>query len=266
MLAQTQVSRVAERYPLFMQRFGTPALLAGVPLGEVLRLWQGLGYPRRAARLHECAAVVVGDYGGELPTDLASLLLLPGVGRYTARAVLAFAFDQPTMPIDTNIGRLLARFAGRSLRDREAQALGDAVLADAVLPTAVLPDVGGAPAALAFMDLGAMLCRPAQPRCIECPLQHGCSWGRARLSASGAIPPDPARGSARVSKSQLPFEGSDRQGRGRLLRAAAGAGITESELAAAAGWPGEAERAARAAASLVNDGLLAVVDGCYALP
>jgi A/G-specific adenine glycosylase len=289
MLAQTQASRVAERYPQFMARFATPSILARAPLGEVLQTWQGLGYPRRAAGLHRSAGAIVADHNGEVPSDLASLLALPGVGRYIARAVLAFAFDQPTMPVDTNIGRVLARAVGRRLLEPQAQAVGDGVLAGGDLALdgqaakgratkgratkgqkvggpAVRPLPGAALAALAFMDLGATLCRPAVPRCPECPLQPDCRWARAVSAATGELPPDPARGSARVSKPQAPFEGSDRQGRGRLLRAAAAGPVSNGDLADAAGWPEDPARATRVAATLVTDGLLRLDDGSYSLP
>jgi len=289
MLAQTQASRVAERYPQFMARFATPSIMGSAPLGEVLQTWQGLGYPRRAAGLHRSAGAIVADHNGEVPSDLASLLALPGVGRYIARAVLAFAFDQPTMPVDTNIGRVLARAVGRRLLEPQAQAVGDGVLAGGDLALdgqaakgratkgratkgqkvggpAVRPLPGAALAALAFMDLGATLCRPAVPRCPECPLQPDCRWARAVSAATGELPPDPARGSARVSKPQAPFEGSDRQGRGRLLRAAAAGPVSNGDLADAAGWPEDPARATRVAATLVTDGLLRLDDGSYSLP
>ncbi|MGA2208671.1 MAG: A/G-specific adenine glycosylase [Acidimicrobiales bacterium] len=262
MLAQTQAGRVAERYPEFMERFPTPAALAGASLGEVLRVWQGLGYPRRAANLHRCAGAIVERHGGTVPADLPALLALPGVGPYTARAVLAFAFDEATMPVDTNIGRVLARFAGRSLGAKQVQSIGDDVLAE----TAAAGGSSGA-VALAYMDLGATVCRPKSPRCGDCPLLSGCIWGRARLAAGEHGPtPDPARGSARVSTTQARFEGSDRQGRGRLLRAAGDGPVSADGLAAAAGWPADPSRAARVAATLVSDGLLTIDDaGSYVL-
>lgn len=261
MLAQTQVPRVAERYPAFMARYPTPAALAGDSLGEVLRLWQGLGYPRRAANLWQCARRLVSEHGGEVPADLEALSALPGVGRYTARALLAFAFHEPVMPVDTNIGRVLARLHGRRLSEREVQATGDSWAAE------------GRPrdAALALMDLGATRCRP-EPRCAECPLQPACAYGRARRGdgedggTAGDGAADPAVGSARVSQRQAPFEGSDRQGRGRLLRAAAGGGLGPDDLAVAAGWPGDPARAERVARSLVQDGLLQMAGGRYVLP
>jgi A/G-specific adenine glycosylase len=245
MLAQTQVARVAEKYPAFVERFSSPASLAAEPLGEVLRAWQGLGYPHRAARLHECAGVLVAVYDGSVPSDLAQLLALPGVGPYTARALLAFAYDQSTMPVDTNIGRVLARVSGRPLSTYDAQAIGDSMAID------------GRQSALALMDLGATVCRRRVPLCDECPLNADCSW-------RGLNGPDPAVSSAAAPRPQARFAGSDREGRGLLLRAAAIAPVMDPALAA--GWPDDAQRAMRVAATLVHDGLLSIDrDGRYVL-
>jgi A/G-specific adenine glycosylase len=103
MLQQTQVDRVVPKYQAFLKQFPTIKKLAAAPLAEVLIMWQGLGYNRRAKMLHECAKVVVGDYHGKLPADEVSLRRLPGIGPYTARAVLAFAFNTALPLIETNV-------------------------------------------------------------------------------------------------------------------------------------------------------------------
>ena len=121
MAQQTHVARVAERWRPFLDRYPTPAALAAVDPAEVVRAWSGLGYNRRALNLHRCARAVVADHGGALPADLADLLALPGIGPYTARAVLAFAFEHDHGIVDTNTARVLARWSGRrSPRDRSA--------------------------------------------------------------------------------------------------------------------------------------------------
>ena len=114
MAQQTQVDRVVPRWHAFLGRWPTPTALATTPLAEVLRAWQGLGYPRRAANLHRSAQAVVADpdLGGELPSTLDGLLALPGIGPYTARAVLAFAHEADVGVVDTNSGRILARVGG----------------------------------------------------------------------------------------------------------------------------------------------------------
>ena len=123
MAQQTQVNRVVPRWHEFLERWPTPAVLAAASLADVLRAWQGLGYPRRAANLHRSAQVVVADpgLGGSLPDTLEGLLALPGIGPYTARAVLAFAHEADVGVVDTNTGRILTRVGGRRLGARAAQ-------------------------------------------------------------------------------------------------------------------------------------------------
>jgi A/G-specific adenine glycosylase len=245
MAQQTQVARVAERWAPFLERFPTPATCAEAPVAEVLRWWSGMGYNRRALNLHRCATAVVDDHGGRLPSTLAELLALPGVGPYTARAVLAFAFEADHAIVDTNTARVLARWAGRRLTPGAAQAA-----ADAALPA------GSAWAwNQAMLDLGAGVCTRRGPRCTECPVSTHCAW-----AAAGCPAPDPADGSAGVSTGQPRFEGSDRQGRGRLLEALRAHPVRQRDVATATGWPGDPARAARVAASLVADGL-ARIDG-----
>jgi A/G-specific adenine glycosylase len=204
MLQQTQALRVVPRWAEFVGVFPTPTACAEASLGDVLRLWHGLGYPRRARDLHQAAIVVTRRHGGRLPSSLEELLALPGVGPYTARAVLAFAFEADAAVVDTNIARVLARVEGRRLTAREAQAVADAWS----VPTSSWAWNQS------LMDLGATLCRPASPRCPECPLRTTCRW-----HLDGHPDPDPACGSAGVSVRQARFEGSDRQARGRLMKA-----------------------------------------------
>jgi A/G-specific adenine glycosylase len=241
MAQQTGVDRVVPAYHAFLDRFPDPARCAAAPRAEVLRQWAGMGYNRRAVNLHRCAETLVEEHGGRVPADLAALLALPGIGPYTARAILVFAFEQPVGVVDTNVGRVLARRAGRALTTREAQAL-----ADAQVPT-------GGQAWLwnqALMELGARVCGRRQPDCIRCPLRTGCRW-----CAAGLAGPDPATGSAGVSGGQSRFEGSDRQGRGRLVDALRTAPVAVPDLATVMGWPGDALRAERVAYSVVSDGL-----------
>jgi A/G-specific adenine glycosylase len=169
----------------------------------MLRRWQGLGYPRRARDLHGTAARIVANHGGRVPDDLTALLALPGIGPYTARAVLAFAFERDVGVVETNIARVLARVEGERLTMRRAQALADELV----------PASAGWAWNQALMDLGAAVCRPT-PRCADCPIAGRCRW-----HASGHLEPDPAAGSAGVSTPQAPpYDGSDRQARGRVLR------------------------------------------------
>ncbi len=202
MLQQTQVPRVIPKWSGFGERYPTPAACAAAPLGAVQRHWQGLGYPRRARNLHDAAALMVARHDGQVPDELDALLALPGIGPYTARAVLAFAFERDVAVVDTNIARVLARVAGARLTPRRVQ---DA--ADALVPAGV-----GWAWNQMLMDLGATVCRPA-PRCDDCPLAASCAW-----HATGHPSPDPATGSAGVSTRQAPYVGSDREARGAVLR------------------------------------------------
>lgn len=201
MAQQTQVGRIIPRWKLFMERFPTPEALAEAPLADLLRLWKGLGYPRRARALHRAAGVIAAD--GAFPDSVEALMALPGVGPYTARAVAAFAFDLDVAVVDTNVGRMLARVVGRRLRPKEAQALADSLvpIGDAWLWNQVV------------MDFGATVCTARGPGCAGCPIADRCSW------AGSPDREDPARGSAGVSGPQARFDGSDRQARGRLMAA-----------------------------------------------
>jgi len=253
MLQQTQVMRVVPCFEEFRARFPTPSAAAAAEVAEVVRMWAGLGYNRRAVNLHRAAVQIVDRHEGELPDDLEALLALPGVGPYTARAVLAFAFERDVGVVDTNAARVLARTSGRRLGPRDVQAR-----ADAAVPS------GRAWAwNQAMLDLGATVCTSRSPACGACPVAGGCSWwGR------GAPEPDPARGSAGTSRGQSPFEGSDRQGRGRLVAALREVGsLAPEHLATAAGWPDDPLRTASAVSSLVRDGLaVEQVDGSLSLP
>ena len=254
MLQQTQVARVVPRWHAFLETFPTPAACAAAPVGEVVRLWDGLGYNRRAANLHRAATVIAEEHDGAVPTELDDLLALPGVGAYTARAILAFAMERDGHGVlDTNVARVLARaVSGRRLRAREAQQLADSLV----------------PAGRSWawnqtvMELGAVVCTKRAPRCEACPVAAACTW---RL-AGGPDGPDPADGTAGSSGRQSTFEGSDRQGRGRLVAALRTGPINVERIADVTGWGDDPDRASRVADGLVADGLAEYADGVLALP
>ena len=235
MLQQTQVSRVRERWTAFLERYPDPAACAAAPRAELVREWAGLGYNRRAVALHEAATAIVERHGGEVPADLDHLLELSGVGPYTARAVRAFAFEKPAAVVDTNVGRVLARWVGERLRPAEAQTLADALV----------PDDGVWRWNQAVMELGALVCTGRAPACGRCPVRQRCRW-----RGQGD---DPARGSAGVPGRQSRFEGSDRQARGRLVDALRAGPVDSADLAEVAGVADE--RLARVVDALVADGL-----------
>lgn len=255
MLQQTQVARVVPRYLEFLAQFPTPAVCARAPLGEVVRAWAGLGYNRRAVHLHAAAVMVVKHFGGVLPSGLDDLRSLPGVGPYTARAVLAFAHEADVGVLDTNAARVLARaVAGRRLTRTEAQARADSVV----------PPGEGWAWNQAVLDLGATVCTRHRPRCGACPLvgAGACTWAR-----SGWTGPDPTEGSAGVGATQSAFADSDRQGRGALVAALRTGPVEAASLAQACGWPDDPARARRVADGVVADGLAVVADdGSFQLP
>jgi A/G-specific adenine glycosylase len=237
MLQQTQALRVIPKWHAFLGALPTPAACAAASLGDVLRLWHGLGYPRRARNLHATATIVSGP--GGFPDTLPGLLALPGVGAYTARAVLAFAFEADAAVVDTNIARVYARVLGHRLTPAQVQAA-----ADAALP---LGDAWAWNQCL--MDLGAVLCRPS-PSCGECPLADRCTYH--------GVGADPAPGSAGVSGRQSPFVGSDRQARGRVMAALMVSPVGRGSVP---GLTGQVPSAAEAlVAGLLADGLV-VADG-----
>jgi A/G-specific adenine glycosylase len=246
MLQQTQVPRVVARYEGFLERFPTPAMCAESNPGDVVRAWAGLGYNRRAVNLHRAACVMVEQHDGQVPDRLDALLALPGVGPYTARAVLVFAFERELGLVDTNAGRFVARAgAGRRLAVREAQAL-----ADSLVPSGRAWAWGQA-----VFDLGALVCTRREPACDRCPISDHCAWHRA-----GRPDPDPVTGSAGIATPQSTFAGSDRQGRGRLVDALRRGPVASARAADAAGWPDDPGRARRIVEQLVADGL-ARLDG-----
>jgi len=181
MLQQTQVSRVVEKYGVFMERFPTVRSLAVAHIDDVTALWAGLGYYRRARNLHLAAWMVVERFGGEFPRDVDSLLALPGVGRYTAGAVASIAFRHPAPAVDGNIQRVLLRLDGVDLEptSKEAQRW---VWHRAEEFVAAAPDAGEWNEGL--MELGATVCVPKSPRCSECPLEGKCAARRDGTQAS----------------------------------------------------------------------------------
>lgn len=212
MLQQTSTARVLGPWRRFVATYPTPASCAHAPLADVLRLWQGLGYPRRAKSLHDASRIMVERFAGGVPSSPGDLLTLPGIGPYSANAVASFAYRRRVAVLDTNVGRVLARaLANRPLRAREAQHLADTLLArDARIFNQ------------AMLDLGAQFCTKT-PRCAPCPVRRQCRWWREGGD-------DPAPQSAAVTRPQARFVGSDRQVRGRLLRALGGGAMSRRAL------------------------------------
>ncbi|GAB3599842.1 HhH-GPD family protein [Microbacterium tumbae] len=250
MLQQTPVARVIPHLEAWLERWPTPADMAAASPAEVVTQWANLGYPRRALWLHAAAKAVTDRHDGIVPSDVAALLALPGIGDYTARAVAVFAYGEHHPVVDTNTRRVLARSIDGaaqpgppSRRDLEAMS--------ALLPAS---DAGSALFNAAMMELGAVICTARAPRCESCPLAGECRW----LAAGRPEGEDTRRKQAR-------YEGSDRQARGAVLRALRTAGRPIDADAVIPDWPDAAQRD-RAIDSLIADGLAEASDGMLALP
>jgi A/G-specific adenine glycosylase len=252
MLQQTPVERVLDPWRRWVERWPSATAMAAAPVGEAVRAWGRLGYPRRALRLHQSAVLIARDHDGEVPDDAKELLALPGVGSYTAAAILSFAYGQRHVVLDTNVRRVLARVAGGAAFPGAATTAAEVVLAETFLPRS---PARAARWAVASMELGAVVCTARAPRCGVCPVRSTCAWRRDGYPAW--------TGPARRGQS---YAGTDRQCRGVLLgvlRSSEGP-VSTAELDAA--WVDRDQRD-RALRSLVLDGLVVGAgERGYALP
>lgn len=170
MLQQTQVATVIDYYLRFMTRFPTVRKLAAADQSEVLKLWEGLGYYRRARQLHAAAGEVVEKHGGKFPTDFENVLALPGIGRYTAGAILSISLDQKLPILEGNTIRLFARLL--AMKDDPRSSANQKILwefAESILPRKRCGDFNQA-----LMELGAKVCTPTKPDCDLCPVSNDC--------------------------------------------------------------------------------------------
>lgn len=255
MSQQTPVARVIPSWRAWLEKWPTPADLAVAPKNEVLRMWGKLGYPRRALRLRECAETIVDKHGGVVPSDVDTLLALPGVGDYTARAVAAFAFGARTPVVDINVRRVLRRHRQGTYLPGTAKR-ADMALVEEFLP---LDPTTAAETSVALMELGATVCRTT-PECEACPIATNCAW----IAAGRPEPEDHeiAAAKRRVQK----FEGTDRQVRGLLLDVLRAADSPVEQAALDAVWD-DAHQRSRALFSLLDDGLAEQTsDGRFQLP
>lgn len=166
MLQQTQVATVIPYFKRWLERFPNAATLAQAPLDEVLKLWEGLGYYRRARLLHEAANRVLKDYGGTLPERYDDLLMLPGIGPYTAAAIASLAFGERVLAVDGNVKRVAARLF------MLPGAVSEKTVKEKLEPHLPTDEPGSFNEAL--MELGATVCTPTSPRCSVCPLAGYC--------------------------------------------------------------------------------------------
>jgi A/G-specific adenine glycosylase len=182
MLQQTQVERVIPKYRQFLRAYPTLRALAAADVDDVSRLWYPLGYNARPVRLHALARETLARYDGRLPADGDALRALPGIGRYTAGAMLSFAFGRDTAVLDTNVRRVLGRVFLGPRRFRRLR--GDRALW--ALAEALVPRGRGYDFNQALMDFGATWCTARRPRCAPCPMQRLCATFPASASAGRA--------------------------------------------------------------------------------
>ena len=242
MLQQTQVSRVIPKLTAWLERWPTPADLAADSPAEAVRMWDRLGYPRRALWLHQAAVEIVERHSGQVPSAVDTLLALKGVGPYTARAVAAFAYGVREPVVDTNTRRVIARAVNGIAAAGIPNERTDLAEMWALLPS----NESDAQAFNAgIMELGAIVCVARSPLCNECPISQDCSW----LNAG-----QPNNAPTKRPR-QAKFDGSDRQVRGIVMAALreANGSVDEAELATL--WR-DAAQLGRAIHSLLSDGLI----------
>ncbi|NLG55311.1 MAG: A/G-specific adenine glycosylase [Rhodococcus sp.] len=250
MLQQTPVARVAPIWQEWVQRWPVPSKMAASSQADVLRAWGKLGYPRRAMRLHECAGVLAREHDDKVPSDVDTLLSLPGIGDYTARAVACFAYGQRVPVVDTNVRRVVAR-AVHAQADQGSPSRRDLVDVEALLPP---NQARAATFSAALMELGATVCVARTPACDRCPLPH-CSWHEAGRPA--------LLGEKRKTQK---FEGTDRQVRGKLMAVLRESSEPVHRPRLDIVWPQDPGQRDRALDSLLVDGLVEqTVDGRFAL-
>ncbi|MEV0947460.1 A/G-specific adenine glycosylase [Rhodococcus sp. NPDC049939] len=251
MLQQTPVIRVAPIWEEWVERWPVPSLMAASSQADVLRAWGKLGYPRRALRLHECAGLLAAEHGDEVPRDVETLLQLPGIGAYTARAVACFAYGQRVPVVDTNVRRVVARAVHARAEPGNPSTKRDLADVSALLPRA---RARAATFSAALMELGATVCTSRSPECSRCPLPT-CAWvDSGRPAHTGQR--------RKVQK----FEGTDRQVRGKLMAVLRESSAPVERIRLDEVWiddPGQRDRALH---SLLVDGLVEQTeDGLFAL-
>ena len=247
MLQQTPVARVEPIWLNWIERWPTPSATAAAGSAEVLRAWGKLGYPRRAKRLHECAVVIAAEHGDQVPANVETLLTLPGIGAYTARAVACFAYSADVPVVDTNVRRVVTRVlhgqADAPARARDLDDVAALLPADTTAPTF----------SAALMELGAVVCTARAPRCGTCPLST-CRWRTAGYPAGT------------IAKRVQRYAGTDRQVRGKLLDVLRDSTtpVTRAQLDVA--WLSDTAQRDRALDSLLVDGLVEqTAEGLFAL-
>jgi len=240
MSQQTPMSRVIGPWHEWMNRWPTPDDLAEEDSGEAVAASGRLGYPRRALRLHSCAVTIATEHDGVVPNSYDELVALPGIGDYTASAVVSFAFGGRATVLDTNVRRLIARAESGIANCPTSVTRAERVVADALVPN---EDARAAKWAVASMELGALVCTARSPQCEVCPIRDGCRWvidGR----------PDNA-----PARREQPWKGTDRQCRGVIMDVVRNSPHGVKVQMALSAWP-QPDQASRCLESLLDDGLV----------
>lgn len=249
MSQQTPISRVQPIWLEWMERWPTPADLAAASSADIIVAWANLGYPSRALRLKVCASAIVEKHDGEVPLTMKELTLLPGVGTYTASALLAFRHGVRVPVLDTNVRRVLVRF----LDGREFPPHSTPSKAETTRAEALLPENGreAADVSLSLMEFGALVCTQLSPSCDECAIHANCAW------AAAGYPKDEKR------PTPQPYVGTDRQARGRIMKALRTAhfegkeGLTKRKVLDVARIDGgDRYQPSRVYRALLNDGMI----------
>ena len=240
MSQQTPMSRVIGPWHEWMNRWPTPDDLAEEDSGEAVAAWGRLGYPRRALRLHSCAVTIATEHDGVVPNSYDELVALPGIGDYTASAVVSFAFGGRATVLDTNVRRLIARAESGIANCPTSVTRAERIVADALVPD---EDARAAKWAVASMELGALVCTARSPQCEVCPIRDGCRW---------VIDGRPDNAPARRGQ---PWKGTDRQCRGVIMDVVRNSPRGVKVQMALSAWP-EPDQASRCLESLLDDGLV----------
>ena len=237
MLQQTPVQRVLPVYQQWMAKWPTPKALASASPAEVITAWGRLGYPRRALRLHQCAKVITEQYQGRLPKTEEELRKLPGIGEYTAAAVVAFAFAGRSLVLDINIRRLFSR-----LYKGEETPKAALTKAERSEYESYIPKKNAHVWAAATMELGALICTAQSPKCGICPVASSCLWRSLDYPKSEVV------------KRTQTWHGTDRQCRGTIVQALRDNEIlSKKELSLLWDVPSQFEKALL---TLLDDGLI----------
>ena len=240
MSQQTPMSRVIGPWHEWMNRWPTPDDLAEEDSGEAVAAWGRLGYPRRALHLHSCAVTIATEHDGVVPNSYDELVALPGIGDYTASAVVSFAFGGRATVLDTNVRRLIARAESGIANCPTSVTRAERIVADALVPD---EDARAAKWAVASMELGALVCTARSPQCEVCPIRDGCRW---------VIDGRPDNAPARRGQ---PWKGTDRQCRGVIMDVVRNSPRGVKVQMALSAWP-EPDQASRCLESLLDDGLV----------